>query len=189
MRKTYYCGLFMGRVWESGMSNWTISYCYIVAHRHSIAPATISDGSLNYHASKSFLKCITWIILKINWQTLLSSSALSDHWFLAVSNVVIFERIPSLTFTYSVEFRRSLAQLRRNLFLGGPGDAAEHQLNQEKDAVFQAARCIIFRAAVCGLFCTARRFTWETPVQVQCGCVSSAFSNLGTKAPSEVTSH
>lgn len=44
--------------------------------------------------------------------------------------------MPSLTFTYSVEFRRRLAQLRRNLFLGGPGDAAEHPLKLEKDAVF-----------------------------------------------------
>lgn len=43
-------------------------------------------------------------------------------------------------------------------------------------------------AALCGLFCIAQQFTWETLVQVQCGA-SCQFSNLGTKASSEVASH
>lgn len=41
---------------------------------------------------------------------------------------------------------------------------------------------------MCGLFCIAQQFTWETLVQVQCGA-SCQFSNLGTKASSEVASH
>lgn len=45
-----------------------------------------------------------------------------------------------------------------------------------------------FWAALCVLFCTAQRFTWETLDVVQ-SSASCQFSNLGTKASGEVTSH
>lgn len=77
------------------------------------------------------------------------------------------------------------------LFLEGPEGAAEQRLRQEKDPFLcYILSCVLYYlwAALCGLFCIAQQFTWETLVQVQCGA-SCRFSNLGTKASSEVASH